>query len=619
MCGISGFFSANGDVDASRYYSAHKLLRHRGPDDEGFLAAHGKEVIRLRGDDSVAESGDLRHIENLNGARLVLGHRRLSILDLSYRGHQPFEDPTGRYFMVYNGEVFNYVEIRHDLEARGHLFASGSDTEVVLAAYSEWGDACFDKLNGMWALVIWDRIDDSILLSRDPFGIKPLYFTEDGGLLSFASEMKFLLHFGGRRRSLNTPRVADYLHRMLASHTDETFWHGIFEVQPGTCMRYREGRIESIPYWRYRPALHDWDLKSAVERFGDLFEDSLRIRMRSDVAVGSLLSGGLDSSLIVCGLAATGATRGDGALQTYTIDFAEKQFSERSYVEDVAAVAPVNTDFVRPDLDQFEESMGRLLWHIEEPFRSLSQYSQLTIYDHIDRVGGARVLLNGQGGDELFGGYTAHYFIWLTQLAATGRFGRLAWEVASFALTRRQPLGRIANRVRGDLGQARLAGEAHFNMTTYGGVVGSPLREYLKYDDRTSMARGRETRPPFLDPRLVEFAFSLPANLKISGVRNKRVPREYARRIVPERIVNRTDKMGFVSPQEEWQRGILSEVISVPDDRIGDVVSAAGIDDAVLAAGRYQQYKSRESNDWAFAWRVYCLGEWLERNQSQMT
>lgn len=610
MCGIDGFFSEVDTVDSKHFYDAHLLLAHRGPDDEGFLVGSLDDVLQCRGDDTIADRANLPHICDVGHARVILGHRRLSVLDLTASGHQPMLSHDGRYAIVYNGEVFNYRELRQELRSYGYEFLGTSDTEVVLAAFQEWGTDSFSRFNGMWALAIWDMRENRLILSRDRFGIKPLYYSVKKGAIVFASEMKFIMELVEDSFDPNPDAAAEYVDWARVSHSQQTFWKDIEELEPGCFAVYMSGSIILRRYWNFEPSLEKWTTDEAVERFAEIFTDSLKLRMRSDVEVGSLLSGGLDSSLIVCELDRLGLI-GTAPFQSFSAVFDEERFSEQRFAAQVVERTGIIPHYVTPTPKGLLDELDELLWHIEEPFRSASVYSQNLLYRRVRSASDVIVLLNGQGGDELFGGYTHHYYHFITQLIATGRWIAALREILMFTRQRNVSLRRVASITRSELPSAKGAGDGYFNAVTFRELRESALREYLKYDDRNSMAYSLEARVPFMDYRLVEFAFSLPVDLKIRKSENKRLVREYARGRVPEGVRSRKDKMGFVSPQELWQRQELLDEFrnlyrKVEEKRTSDLVLQ------FVDKDRLYRYVVGSTNDWAYAWRVFCLDRWCE-------
>lgn len=607
MCGITGFFSPSNPINTARYYAAHSLVRHRGPDDEGFVATVNGVLTSFRGDDTISFFHALSHIETVNNSTLVLGHRRLSIIDLTYQGHQPFFDPERNFCIVYNGEIFNYIELRDELKAQGVVFQTHADTEVVLHAFISWGTAAFNKFNGMWAAAIYDVRRAKLVLTRDRFGIKPLFYSIHKGTLSFGSEMKFLHAFAGRTFAVNESSVRNYLDRNLLNHSDATFWSGISELEPGHFLEFSGSGTHIQQYWTYRPAATVLSVDDAVDKFTHLFEDSLKLRMRSDVEVGTLLSGGLDSTTIVCALNKLGYV-GDHNFKTFSAVFADERFTEKPYIDKTTADVSVQPYFVCPRPEDVDADLMRLLYHIEEPFRSLSVYSQFLIYHMIKRETGVKVVLNGQGADELFGGYRPHYFYFFAELAKKARIAQLTREML---LYRKYRGDKTLSLLKGTIRQwlAALGTPNFFNVMTFRELSFSALREYLKYDDRNSMAFGIEARVPFLDYRLVQFAYSLDARFKINGFVNKRIVREYARAMVPAPILERKDKMGFVSPQEFWQKNELAKLFA--DEFAG--IKAHGLFD-FLDVGKlvstYNAYRDGSNNDWGYIWRIFCLSRW---------
>ncbi len=610
MCGILGLWTETG-VAGAPFRAALDLMSHRGPDDEGYLAAGSVAATQYRGDSSASEVWDLPHIDVAPEATFMMGQRRLSIIDTSFHGRQPFSDPSGRYHLVYNGELFNYVELRNELRARGRTFETASDTEVVLSALMEWGGDAFSRFNGMWALALWDDRDKTVMLSRDRFGIKPLFYAQTPGLLAFGSTTRTVRRLSGSGATPNTASVERYLDACLLNDTVATFWTGVDELEPGTFAIFDGKVLRSERYWRFEPNAMRVDGRDAVAMFAELFEDSLRLRMRSDVPVGTLLSGGLDSSTIVCALHELGLVR-PGMFESFSAVFDDDRFSERAYAEEVVERAKLKPHWVYPDVEAVTEHLDDLFFHIEQPFRSLAVFSQNQLYRAVKDESDIKVLLNGQGADELFGGYTRHYYVMFGHLIARGRIGRAVTEMRRFSVARGVPLARV---LRNTLGHVKAAAGRpdYFNETTFREVTGSALREYLAYDDRNSMAASVEARVPFMDYRLVEYAFSLPADEKIHDFSNKRVERVYAESIVPARIVDRSDKMGFVSPQEIWQRNELAAPLRCSRDALSEWIRSgvlSGRDDLLSRMDRYLDDPA--SSDWAFAWRVYCLDRWTQ-------
>ena len=633
MCGISGIANWQHPVLLENYYQAHLELRHRGLDGEGFFLVRGNEQLHLRGGDSIPELSALPHIEAERAANVVLGHRRLSIIDLSAAGHQPMVSQTGRYTMVYNGEIYNYLELREELRRLGAEFRSESDSEVILVALEYWGERCFARFNGMWAIVVYDAQERRLILCRDRFGIKPLYYSLIGQTLYFASEAKFLLNYVPARQ-YRPDRVIEYLVHNVTDHHEESMFAGVNQLQPAHWAIFDEQGLRTERYWqlpaRTQPAR--FDLAGAVAQLRELLQSAVQLRLRSDVPVGSLLSGGLDSTVIVCLACALLDQQGDDAgFDFFSAVFREQAYSERPYIEDTVAQTGRSIHWIYPDPNALAAQLDQMLYHQEFPFRSLSVFSQWTIMHDVGRTP-IKVLLNGQGSDELFGGYTAHYYALIAeylrrwqpltawrQLSSIvhARQMRLPQALASTAnqLVKVSTLGnRFAHRELPYLNQPYRPANGWerdpdiFHDMLVRNLTFSALPEYLRYEDRNSMAATLESRLPFLDYRLVEWAMQLPMDMKIEGDVSKRVLREMAQPLIPASVSQRTDKMGFVSPQPVWQRDMLAPLIAEAFQ--ADLPARFPFLVGAELQKHYEDYQAGRHDDWAWVWRVACLYYW---------
>ena len=319
MCGITGLLSSNASISQENLRSMNRSIRHRGPDDEGYVLFSADSFHCLAGQDtpSSSYSSSAPWIPHAQigavsvAANLGFGHRRLSIVDLSPLGHQPMCDPTGRYWITYNGEIYNHLELREELEALNHHFFSHTDTEVILAAYAQWGEACLSRFNGMWAFAIYDRKLDLLFMARDRFGVKPLYYwVTPERELAFASEIKQFTGLTGWRAQVNGQRAYDFLVWGVIDHTDETLFSGVYQLRPGHCVRMKagqwqdhltpDGRLQASRWYELEMGHFSGNFEEAASEFRRLLTDSISLRLRADVPVGSCLSGGLDSSSIVC-------------------------------------------------------------------------------------------------------------------------------------------------------------------------------------------------------------------------------------------------------------------------------------------------------------------------------
>jgi asparagine synthase (glutamine-hydrolysing) len=530
MCGIAGIWQRNGaPVDRARLARMADTIVHRGPDDGGF------------------------HFDDPAGVGLA--HRRLSILDLTAAGHQPmvYQD---RYWLTYNGEVYNYQALRRELEALGHEFQTQTDSEVILHSYAAWGPDAVKRWNGMWALAIWDSQERTLFVSRDRMGVKPLYIAHIGETLAFASEIKALLSLPGLLKQPYEPAVQDFLFRDLQDHGETTFFEGIIQVPPAHWMIFHADRgPEKRRYWQIDPRRRlDLHVDEAAEYFRDLLSDAVRLRLISDVPVGTCLSGGLDSSAIVCAM--TGYL-GEGKVETFSARFREPQWDEGAHIQVVLDATGAKAHPVYPDPEDFIDDLDRLLWYQDEPFASMSMFAQWSVMREAKRVG-VTVLLDGQGSDELFAGYGFWGAYW-ADLLQHGKWGDLwaSWHARSAVDGRRsteQWLSTLGGfRQKGTPGFGRLNGILHDYLTR------KRLPALLHWEDRNSMAFSREARVPFLDYRLIEFAFALSDECKLHDGWDKALIRKSG--ILPEPIARRRDKMGFVTPQDAWLAGPLAAFV----------------------------------------------------------
>ena len=635
MCGISGVFSQVRPINIQQYCLAHSLLRHRGPDDEGFVAGEGAVGTSFRGNASVGKSRNFPHILSCHDTlKWIIGHHRLSIIDLSDKGHQPMASPDHRHWLAYNGEVYNYRELRGKLENLGYHFQTRTDTEVVLFALLEWGIGAFSRFNGMWALAWYDTQTGNLILSRDRFGIKPLYYALNSNVFYFGSEAKFFRPL--IKLTMNEKTALAYLAFCYLDHSSESFYNEVNSLPPATYASYNatNGSISQHVYWTLKDVHKDVFITQdeAARQFEEIFESSINLRMRSDVPVGTLLSGGLDSSSIVCNLRKT-ASAEDEELHFFSAVFHEKEFSEKQYVTKIEkAYQGLRPHYVYPKPGDLLKHLDSLCYTQDFPFRSLAVFSQNKLYQEVRQSSAVAVLLNGQGGDELFGGYTAHYYSLMLSYLFSLRFSSFMRELHSFSQNRSKSSRHVlssllklsmihvfrtlfsARLTTGPCGvfkRARMVRAPVFSWDPFESNLKenlhySALPEYLRYEDRNSMAYSLESRLPFLDYRLVEWAFSLPAKLKIAGSKDKAVIRDAVSSYVPADIVNRRDKMGFVSPQEIWQKQQLKPLL---DEAVANIVLPS-LNRKKLKE-YYGSYENNRDKNWPFWWRIASLYHWM--------
>jgi asparagine synthase (glutamine-hydrolysing) len=599
MCGICGVVALDQPAEVETVERMLDELAHRGPDGRGTFEAPG----------------------------VALGHLRLAIIDLSDAGLQPFASEDGRLQLIHNGEVYNYVELRAELESLGHAFRSQTDTEVLLEAYREWGERCVERFNGMWAFAIWDSSARRLFCSRDRFGVKPLYYRLEDGRFAFASEPRA---FRPEGLKANRGAVRAYLEQSYLDHTHETFFAGVRSLPPAHNLVFDSRGLRIERYWRLEPGDAPIDPVSAVR---ETFLDSIRLHLRSDVPVGTCLSGGIDSSAIAVGVAHVGV-RGQ---KTVTAFFDERGFDERPFAETVVAQTGAEPHWVTFSGDELVGDLSAIVRAQGEPFGSTSMAAQWYVM-RTARAAGLKVMLDGQGGDEVLAGYRAAYGYRLADLLAAGRLRELRDELSAFraahGATRMVAAGTLARpflpaRLEA-AGRARLKGSAplvHPDLRAglderENGAGSLPdrlrsylallhrrgLRELLRYEDRNSMAHSLEARVPFLDHRFAELLFSLDASRLIDRGRTKAVLRDALADLLPEKVRDRRDKLGFVTPEGAWLRGPLGDLAA-------DVFSSRsfaerGWVDAAAARKRLERHRAGRVNAGMELWRALNLELW---------
>jgi asparagine synthase (glutamine-hydrolysing) len=584
MCGIAGAISSSG-IDPAVLPAMGDAIRHRGPDGEGYLLHSAQEGPRIA-----------RSVENGNRrAPVTVGfaHRRLTIIDLTEASDQPMVSADGDYVLAYNGELYNYVELREELEALGRPARTSGDTEIVLNAYAEWGPACLERMVGMWAFAILDVRRREVLLAVDRFGIKPLFYTVANETLYFGSEIKALLEAPGVmpepdesvcRRFLLTGRVDD---------SEQTFFDGIRRLQPATHATIPIDRPVSEPrperYWSFPTDRFRGSRAAAAREFKERLAESVRVHLRSDVPVGTCLSGGLDSSAIVC---LADELRRKGAVPKYAHSGfgyipEDGELSERRFMDEVVSRTGIEMTYVEPSPERFQSALLEIVRQQDEPFGSTSIAAQWFVFEAAHRAK-LKVMLDGQGSDEILAGYHGYYQpVGIAHLRARRPFKYLRFNrqyrrlVGEPVVPPRLALHYLDPRRRAHDDQAapeisvelppmqlmsnELRAQCEYDdvatpefksinelLAAQTGRLGLP--SLLRFEDRNSMAHSIEARVPFLDHRLVEFLFSLPGEYKLRGLETKHVMREALRHTLPEPIRTRTDKIGFrAEPTATWE------------------------------------------------------------------
>ncbi|HTW92734.1 MAG TPA: asparagine synthase (glutamine-hydrolyzing) [bacterium] len=560
MCGIVGIWRQAGHVSVSEITRMSELISHRGPDDAG--------AVLIQSRNGASQPLHARQSEDGDNADLGLAARRLAIIDLSSAGHQPMSD--GGCTLVYNGEIYNYVELRQELETLGHSFRSTSDTEVLLHSYLEWGTGCLPRLNGIFAFAVWDARSRQLVCARDRLGVKPFYYHLSGSEFIFASEIRSILAVLPRRPDPATELVYDFLAAGRLDHTDDTFFKGIRRLPAASVLTIDQRGLRSKEYWKLtEQAGPSCSLQDSVERFRDVITDAVRLQMRADVTVGCLLSGGMDSSAVV-GVASGMTPRRMG---TFTVRYEDPQMDEWRYAEAVASSR--NADIVPLVVtpDDFWTELPQVVRSQEEPFGGPPISAEWLLMRTIHRAG-LRVVLNGQGGDEILCGYAKYYYYSLFEMWRRRQLGSLLAALGIGLFNGGSHLISLVDARRyGYVPAAIRSGVSHllqpeFRQEHAGRDVARPwgsvrrqqimdLMKYscpilLRYDDKNAMAHSIEARVPLLDHRLVELAVGLPLEHKLFGARAKRVMRIALKDLIPDVVLRRRTKLGFGGTFTSW-------------------------------------------------------------------
>jgi asparagine synthase (glutamine-hydrolysing) len=595
MCGISGIVGGmQTSVNRELLHAMNDAVAHRGPDGAGLFC------------------------ENAIG----LGHRRLSILDLSDASSQPMF-LNDRYVMVYNGEIYNYLEIKEELVAAGFTFKTSGDSEVLLVAYHHWGADCLQRFNGMWSFAIYDREKQILFCARDRFGVKPFYYTEHNGSLYFGSEIKQLLA-AGIKPVAEKGIVIDYLVLGLEEYDHRTFFKNIYRLLPGhkLVIDLNSGKrsIEKYYHLKISNQASGWDLETASSEYFSELQRSVKYRLRSDVRVGTCLSGGLDSSVIAA-LAARNYKHHSGeSFHAITASSVDQQNDEVVYAKQVADASGLNWHITRPSSGDFMDSINEVVKVQEEPFGSPSIFMQYFVMKEARRQG-CPVLLDGQGGDETLLGYQRYYPAYLKSLSPVKKIQGLFKSSENSGLS----IGKLLQsyfyftnaglRIRRQEQRSGFLKTECFEMMNRAliteiadasgsisdlqilEITKSQLPHLLRYEDKNSMRFSIETRLPFLDYKLVEMALSINNEYKIRNGYSKYILRTGAKGVVPDSILWRKNKIGFEAPSRVWlnDRGFMMEAIG-------------------KSALLNSMMKSMPDNsiDQTLLWRLYNLAKWEE-------
>lgn len=645
MCGFAGVVSERGIDRESllRLEQATSALAHRGPDDEGYVLLGAGSARPLRGVDTVPELASLPAIEGITPQNEIaaFGFRRLSIIELSAAGHMPMQDPATGNWLVFNGEIYNYRELREELLGLGHSFRSYSDTEVMLKSYAQWGMECVHRFNGMWAFALWDAHQQKLLCSRDRFGEKQLYFRKSQtGDFWFASEIRSLLLAAGPASGMNAHLVWDFLMYGLADHTEETFFTGINQLLPGTNLLLTAGGAPKIARYytlKAKALPENATTEQLAEGLRQRLHESVRLRLRSDVPIASFFSGGLDSASIVSLADEIIGSREAGfvsSLRTYTNCYpAGHVFDESPRVRTaLPRLRSIQPAFMKASEASLECEISELIETQEQPFHNLSIFASYNLLRFIRKRENIKVVLTGEGGDELLAGYQrvylplfmsgllreGHWMTWALELAAWGvRAGIKASYKGFFndlPAHARLALQRRVNPVAQLMASDFFTAYQHRERTWVEQWRKGPLQcrlgadvtrfnlpQLLRHLDRNAMRFSIETRVPFLDPELVEYCAALPERMKLRSGYSKYALRQAMDGRLPDEIAWNRAKLGFGMAEQFWFRGCA--------DLIENNRELENFIDVRQLVATLRNSEAIDQNNWL----PVCLGLWMKQ------
>jgi asparagine synthase (glutamine-hydrolysing) len=594
MCGIAGIIlkqKVNFNLN-QKIVAMTDALSHRGPDGEGFILAGDQTITPHfntlkqnynRADINYIPKTSVQH-SDLNSF-LAFGHRRLSIIDLSETGHQPMCNANGKTWITFNGEIYNYLEIKADLKKNGHSFISESDTEVVLAAYKEWGFNCVERFNGMWSFCIYDSEKQLCFASRDRLGVKPFYYINDNNLLAFSSEQKAFIKAELIAAKINNNALHNYLINGLLETNSTNFFEGINELMPGNNLVFnlKTQELKITTYYNLTEHItltnDRLSEKELIDKIAYTFENSVKLRLRSDVEVGTCLSGGIDSSA----LAVTISEITKQPLYCFTSIFKNQSINEEHFADSVANKIKAKHFKVEPTLEGFLEEIDSLIYSQDVPIWDTSTYAQYKVME-LAKKNNIKVVLDGQGADELFGGYHHHFLAKWNNLFSQGHFMSGLNEILASKKTISNPLQFF---IKEKIKQKKYFNKKHFeqffkpeflksseikNPSVYFNSVNEQLVEdiyqtrlksFLKCEDRCGMWHSVESRTPFADDiELINLLFSFNGNKKIKNGVSKYLLREVVKNKLPEEIYKRYDKKGFETPMQQWMQKLRPQLLS---------------------------------------------------------
>ncbi|MGE5417653.1 MAG: asparagine synthase (glutamine-hydrolyzing) [Acidobacteriota bacterium] len=625
MCGIAGFVTTSINREEAQHILSNMTdtLIHRGPDDSGTVIVPNNCRTGLFG----------------------LGHRRLTIIDLTAMGRQPMASPDGAIQIVFNGEIYNYIELKDELKAKGYTFKSTSDTEVVIASYLEWGETCFAHFNGMWAMAISDTRNDKLILSRDRFGKKPLYYYMTDSELVFASEIKAFYKHPNFKAEPDYDKIFKYIstNYRYVDVDNHTFFEGVYQVPKSSYMIIDcTLKPRTNKYWSLDPFIDPVDIseEQAIEKFRELLIDSVKIRLRSDVPVGCMLSGGMDSTSVTC-IAYEVLKQPVITFSGITGDV-KGVYDESEYIDSVVKKTNAIHHYLRPDPANMFVAVEEMLDYHDEPVCTVTWHSLYLIAKKV-RLENVPVLLNGHGGDEILGGYWDHYHYNFYDIEQSGNrtvlehekqywldnHGRDPQEISRT----REYINKLMQGQTTEMNRfvdysncflpdvvakyrraAKLSVpccKSLLSKRLYSELMFETVPASLRAEDRNTMANSIESRSPMLDYRLAEFCLSLPNRFKIRDGIGKWLLRESMRNILPEDVRTRKDKAGFISPADEWFRTTNRE--QVRELINSQSLKNRGLFDIAELNRIFDEHIAGTKNHQMFLWQLINLELWFRK------
>ncbi|MDQ3019953.1 MAG: asparagine synthase (glutamine-hydrolyzing) [Bacteroidota bacterium] len=656
MCGIFGVLNFNEvNVDFNALQDSVNIIRHRGPDDEGYAVFNTyKGTCEERfGDTSEIKKGTYILSNSQDVFNLAFGFRRLSILDLSINGHQPFFNKEKTICIIFNGEVYNYIEIREELISKGYRFRTATDTEVIMNAYTEWGEDCLNRFNGMWGMALYDIRKNILFCSRDRFGVKPFYYYKDEKNFVFASELKAIIEYFKKdssfKKKINKEITYDYFVNNFTDHTENTFIKGIKQLPPSNFIKIHNKEFSVKKYFdievnkefgKYDPG----KFKSVKQNFEALLFDSVKLRLRSDVSVGTCLSGGLDSSSVVSIINKfltedknfDRSQIGDKQ-KTFSAVYDDPLIDERNFIEEIVRATNCDSHYVFPDKAAFAEDVDKFIYQLDEPIGGTSPYAQWNVMK-LAKQNKVTVLLDGQGADESLGGYEVYFAFLYSNLLKQGNYIQLISELSKNFHKGMEMLNRgfkyyrnlKSENIKSPVSQfynpdflinhrgrnvLEYRTKDNLNQKLYEDFSQFILPSLLRFEDRNSMMFSIESRTPFLDYRIIKYLFETEAVYKIHNGWSKWILRNSMKKFIPDKIVWRRDKKGFPTPERKWMMRLKDDFVNTVQGNRDELNLFFNIE---LILNSYDEIISNPEIKSHFLWKIYNFAKWKKMYSAEL-